>query len=96
MNDTNRSHPYPDPDRATPEPRPPAPDDAPAEAPAATEADRPRGPLDDTTRICGSCGGTNEADARFCKFCGTAMKKLDGSAVAPAQTPVAGEIGGAP
>ncbi|HEY0138039.1 MAG TPA: hypothetical protein VGB85_28330 [Nannocystis sp.] len=69
---------------------------APAEAPAATDADRPRGPLDDTTRICGSCGGTNEADARFCKFCGTAMKKLDGTAVAPVQTPVAGEVGGAP
>lgn len=63
---------------------------------AAVDADRPRGPLDVTTRICGSCGGTNEADARFCKSCGAAMKKLDGSAVAPGPTPVTGEIGGAP
>jgi cardiolipin synthase (CMP-forming) len=42
MNDANRSHPYPDPDRATPEPRPPAPDDAPAEAP---------GPLGPSRRV---------------------------------------------
>jgi cardiolipin synthase (CMP-forming) len=42
MNDTNRSHPYPDPDRAMPEPRPPAPDDAPAEAP---------GPLGPSRRV---------------------------------------------
>ena len=42
MNDTNRSHPYPDPDRATPEPRSPAPDDAPAEAP---------GPLGPSRRV---------------------------------------------
>ena len=54
-------------------------------------------PLDDTTRICGGCGGNNEADARFCKHCGVAMRKLDGSPVTPVhQASVAGEIGGAP
>gem|GEM_PF-2026360 len=64
----------------------------------ATEASSaPRGPLDDTTRICGGCSGTNEADARFCKHCGAAMKKLDGSMVTPVvQVSVAGQIGGAP
>jgi len=69
----------------------------PVETNAAPEASaRPRGPLDDTTRICGGCSGTNEADARFCKFCGVPMKKLDGTSVAPVQTPATGEIGGAP
>jgi hypothetical protein len=29
--------------------------------------------LDDTTRICGACGGTNDADARFCKHCGASL-----------------------
>lgn len=77
---------------------PDEPDEPSVEPANATEAsNKPRGPLDDTTRICGGCGGTNEADARFCKHCGAAMRKLDGSAVIPVhQASVAGEIWGAP
>lgn len=52
------------------------------------------GPFDQTTRICGSCGGTNDADARFCKLCGAAMKKAEAAARA-AQAARSGEIGGA-
>ncbi len=52
--------------------------------------------LEDTTRICGACGTTNEADARFCKQCGAAMKKLsEDTAPRAEQRPVSGEIGGA-
>lgn len=52
------------------------------------------GPFDQTTRICGSCGGTNDADARYCKLCGAAMKKAEAAARA-AQAARSGEIGGA-
>jgi hypothetical protein len=52
------------------------------------------GPFDQTTRICGSCGGTNDADARYCKLCGAAMKKAEAAARA-VQAARSGEIGGA-
>lgn len=52
------------------------------------------GPFDQTTRICGSCGGTNDADARFCKLCGAAMKKGEAAAPRPVQAARSGEIGG--
>ncbi len=83
---------------AAPEPAVEKPVASPAQPVVATElSNKPLGPLDDTTRICGGCGGTNEADARFCKHCGAAMRKLDGSVVTlAAQASVAGEIGGAP
>ncbi|MBA3547912.1 MAG: zinc ribbon domain-containing protein [Nannocystis sp.] len=53
------------------------------------------GPFDQTTRICGICGGTNDPDARFCKSCGAPMKKPDLSTTQrPAQPARSGEIGG--
>ena len=52
-----------------------------------------RGSFDETTRLCGACGATNDADARFCKLCGAAMKRSGGGAPRPAQAPRAGEIG---
>ena len=64
---------------------------APAEAvpgPAAS------GPFDQTTRICGSCGGTNDADARYCKLCGAAMKKPEPTTPRTAQAARSGAIGG--
>ncbi len=51
------------------------------------------GPLDETTRICGVCGRTNDLDARFCKHCGASMAK-DQVAARPAQAARSGEIGG--
>jgi len=53
------------------------------------------GPFDQTTRICGACGGNNDADARFCKSCGAAMKRSE-SAAPPRvlQSARSGEIGG--
>lgn len=53
------------------------------------------GPLDETTRICGVCGRTNDLDARFCKHCGASMAK-EQVAARPAQAARSGEIGGAP
>jgi len=52
------------------------------------------GPFDQTTRICGSCGGTNDADARFCKLCGAAMKKAEAAVARAVQAARSGEIGG--
>jgi hypothetical protein len=52
------------------------------------------GPFDQTTRICGSCGGTNDADARYCKLCGAAMKKPESTAPRMVQAARSGEIGG--
>lgn len=53
------------------------------------------GPFDQTTRICGTCGGTNDPDARFCKSCGKQMRKGDPSSTPrPAQPARSGEIGG--
>ena len=52
------------------------------------------GPFDQTTRICGICGGNNDADARFCKSCGATMKKPDLSPVQRLAQPArSGEIG---
>lgn len=51
------------------------------------------GPLDETTRICGVCGRTNDLDARFCKYCGASMAK-DQVAARPVQAARSGEIGG--
>lgn len=53
------------------------------------------GPFDQTTRICGSCGGTNDADARYCKLCGAAMKKPEPTTPRATQAARSGEIGGA-
>jgi len=53
------------------------------------------GPFDQTTRICGSCGGTNDADARYCKLCGAAMKKPEPATPRAIQAARSGEIGGA-
>lgn len=53
------------------------------------------GPFDQTTRICGVCGGTNDADARFCKLCGAAMRKAEAVPQRLAQPARSGEIGGA-
>jgi hypothetical protein len=53
------------------------------------------GPFDQTTRICGACGGTNDADARFCKLCGASMKKPEPAAPRTVQAARSGEIGGA-
>ncbi len=52
------------------------------------------GPFDQTTRICGSCGGTNDADARYCKLCGAAMKKGEAGTPRAVQAARSGEIGG--
>ena len=52
------------------------------------------GPFDQTTRICGSCGGTNDADARYCKLCGAAMKKGEAGTPRAVQVARSGEIGG--
>lgn len=65
---------------------------APAEAP--TAAAEVSGPFDETTRICGACGATNDSDARFCKLCGAAMKRAEPDEPRPSQAPRAGEIGG--
>jgi hypothetical protein len=53
------------------------------------------GPLDSTTRICGLCNGLNDADARFCKYCGAAMKKEPSAPRRGAPSAISGEIGGA-
>jgi hypothetical protein len=53
------------------------------------------GPLDSTTRICGLCNGANDADARFCKYCGGVMKKEPSAPRRGAQSAISGEIGGA-
>ncbi len=68
-----------------------APDEAQAPAVAGEAV---RGPFDETTRICGACGATNDADARFCKLCGASMKKAGPTEPRPSQAPRAGEIGG--
>ena len=53
------------------------------------------GPFDQTTRICGACGGNNDADARFCKLCGATMKKPElSTAPQGVQAARSGEIGG--
>lgn len=52
------------------------------------------GPLDATTRICALCNGMNDADARFCKYCGAAMKKEPSAPRRGAPSAISGEIGG--
>jgi len=78
----------------------PAPEQAKSEsATPATEEVTPGhptlGPLDSTTRICALCNGANDADARFCKYCGGTMKKDPSAPRRAAQSAVSGEIGGA-
>jgi hypothetical protein len=52
------------------------------------------GPLDATTRICALCNGMNDSDARFCKYCGGAMKKERSAPRRGAPAAISGEIGG--
>lgn len=53
------------------------------------------GPLDETTKLCSTCGRTNDSDARFCKHCGAVLRK-DENSPRVIQAPRSGEIGGAP
>ena len=52
-------------------------------------------PARPSARGCGDCGGSNEADARFCKHCGAPMAMTTPGAAQAAMTGVS-EIGGAP
>lgn len=63
-----------------------------APAPNMTEISSPD--LDRTSRICGSCNGHNENDAKFCKHCGVSLErnKISGTAKRGGATS-AGEIG---
>lgn len=63
-----------------------------APAPKMTEISSPD--LDRTSRICGSCNGHNESDAKFCKHCGVSLErnKISGSAKRGGSAS-AGEIG---
>lgn len=75
-----------------------APGDAPAKPPVVEEVvpgQTNLGPLDSTTRICALCNGMNDADARFCKYCGAAMKKESSAPRRGAPSAISGEIGGA-
>lgn len=73
--------------------------DKPAQAAAAAteepeQARQQLGPLHSTTRICKECSGGNEADAKFCKHCGAAMRKDAPLLRRGDPAPVSGEIGG--
>ncbi|MBZ5710814.1 hypothetical protein [Nannocystis pusilla] len=63
-----------------------------APAPNMTEISSPD--LDRTSRICGSCSGHNENDAKFCKHCGVSLErnKISGTAKRGGATS-SGEIG---
>ncbi len=53
----------------------------------------PLGPLDETTKLCNTCGRSNDSDARFCKHCGAVISK--DTAPREVQAARSGEIGGA-